>query len=514
MSSDAQLAAELARSPSEGLTAVYTAYSAKLYTYALTMVRDPSAAQDVVHDSLLVAAGSIGQLRDPAKLRPWLYAITRNECLRALRTRNRFSDSDEVIDVPDDSIDFDAGLRREEASRLIAHGMAAMNPADRDILTLALQHDLDVDHISRVTGAKPNALHARLSRARAGLSDAISALALHRTRGRDCDTLAAILAPPDQPLTPLLRKRILRHLKDCADCERRRRAALAAMGPAMAAPVFVPPPADLLSRIQQSLQTGQAIPLSAAAGPLDGEGFPRPLDTRRSHTRLLPAAATIAVVLLVVMGLLVTGDRSNTTSEQAIIGAATTSAPPASSASSPPPSPDIAPSADDQTSAPDGEPTLDGPAPSAATPLTPRSTTKKQTAAAQDSTKRQSRPTKTSTPKPIPTAAAPPVSTPGETAVPPPVITGVTLVDVDKGADGGFTRCDAFTLRITASVTGEVETVEATIAPIGSVIPLVGGPHEGTVTLPPGDYTVSVEAIGPGGSATRDAGSVLHICPG
>lgn len=202
MSSDAQLAADLARNPSQGLSGVYNAYSAKLYTYALTMLRDPATAQDVVHDSLLVAAGSIGQLRDPAKLRPWLYAITRNECLRAIRGRNRFSDTDEVIEVPDDSVDFYAGLRRDEASRIVAQGMAAMNPADRDILALALQHDLDVERLSQITGTKPNALHARLSRARTGLSDAISALVLHRARGKDCETLAGIIAPADQPLSP------------------------------------------------------------------------------------------------------------------------------------------------------------------------------------------------------------------------------------------------------------------------------------------------------------------------
>jgi RNA polymerase sigma factor (sigma-70 family) len=510
MSSDAQLADGLARDPAGGLAAVYQAYSARLYTYALTMLRDPAGAQDVVHDALLVASGSIGQLRDPAKLRPWLYAITRNECLRALRGRNRFSDADEVIDVPDDSIDFDAGLRREEASRLIAQGMAVMNPADRDILSLALQHDLDVERISQITGAKPNALHARLSRARAGLSDAISALALYRTRGRDCSELAAIVA--DQPLSPLLRKRIARHIKECADCERRRRGALAALGPAMAAPVFIPPPADLLSRIQQSLHQGQAAPLAQAA-VFDADGFPRPLDARRSHTWLLPVAAVIAVLLLVAVGLVVTGDRSTkaSTDSGTIMGSAAAS-PQASSTSSPSveapaavePDADIA-----QPKTPVEEPTVATVAPSEQP--TVRST--EQSAEEKDTGTRSTKPKKTATPKPTvaPTAAAPPQATPAAQA---PVITGVTLVDLDKAADGGFTRCDGFTLQVTAAVSGSVDTVRAVIAPLGSAITLAGNPHEGTATLPPGDYTVSVEATGPGGTTTRDAGSVLHICPG
>jgi hypothetical protein len=67
---------------------------------------------------------------------------------------------------------------------------------------------------------------------------------------------------------------------------------------------------------------------------------------------------------------------------------------------------------------------------------------------------------------------------------------------------------------VTALVTGEVNSVRAVISPGNSVVDLTGSPHVGTVGLPPGEYTVSIEAIGPGGTTTRDGGSVLHICPG
>ena len=515
MSSDAQLAADLARNPSQGLSGVYNAYSAKLYTYALTMLRDPATAQDVVHDSLLVAAGSIGQLRDPAKLRPWLYAITRNECLRAIRGRNRFSDTDEVIEVPDDSVDFYAGLRRDEASRIVAQGMAAMNPADRDILALALQHDLDVERLSQITGTKPNALHARLSRARTGLSDAISALVLHRARGKDCETLAGIIAPADQPLSPLLRKRILRHLRDCDVCERRRRGALAALRPAMAAPVFVAPPADLLSRIQHSLHQGQAAPVSAAARPFDAEGFPRPLDGRRSTAWIIAAAATVVALVLVAAGLATATNGSTTAAgdAQPITGSAPAGPVPSSSASA-----SEAPTAASDSAAevtPKAPVTSDEPQPEPSLPPTQaRSGTKPQKST--KAAKPASTPSSKASPskKTSPTTSAPTQPAAPQPPAQPPVIAGVTLEDLDTSADGGYTRCDAFTLRVTTTVTGEVTSVKAIIKPVGSVVSLSGSPHTGTVTLPPGDYVIAVEATGPGGTASRDAGSVLHICPG
>ena len=76
-----------------------------------------------------------------------------------------------------------------------------------------------------------------------------------------------------------------------------------------------------------------------------------------------------------------------------------------------------------------------------------------------------------------------------------------------------FTRCDAFTLMITANVSGDVTAVRANLTP-GATVPLAGNPLEATLTLPPGEYSVSVTATGPAGTTSRNLGKVLHICPG
>ena len=511
MITDAQLAEGLARDVASGLESVYNAYAAKLYTYALTMLRDPASAQDVVHDALLVAAGSIGQLRDPMKLRPWLYAITRNECLRTLRGRTRFSDSDEVVEMAD-TVDFEAGLRRDEAARLISQAMAAMSPADRDIVTLALQHDLDVERISEVTGATPNTVHARLSRARAGLSDAVSALALYRSRSR-CEELQAIISPPDQPLTPLLRKRIGRHIKSCDDCEQRRRAALAAMGPAMAAPLYVTPPDTLPARIVASLQAGDAERLVRRAAPFNDDGFPVPLDGSSRSKWLLPAAfAGVGLIVLGLVGILL---MDSSPSEQSTIAGSVTQATS--------PSPSSTPTVAEPTETTASEPGAIEEAPAFVTPTVapqapvvigtpsqpapqPKRTQTKPTASAK--TRPSAKPTTSKAPVPQESSLAP-----APPPLDPPTITAASMKNEDQDADGSFTRCDAFTLRITATVTG-ADTTEALITPSGASALLTGDPLTAAITLPPGEYSVAVVASGPGGTATREVGTVLHICPG
>ena len=92
-----------------GWRGLYAAYADRLYTYAITQTRDRDAAADAVADTFLLARDRIGQLRDPDKLRPWLYAICRNECLRHHRRSSRVADLEAAGPMKDTTIDLDRG---------------------------------------------------------------------------------------------------------------------------------------------------------------------------------------------------------------------------------------------------------------------------------------------------------------------------------------------------------------------------------------------------------------------
>lgn len=60
-------------------------HRAALYGLAVSIVRDRSAAQDVVQDAFLVALRHLGDLREPAAAGAWLRTIVRNTALMHLR---------------------------------------------------------------------------------------------------------------------------------------------------------------------------------------------------------------------------------------------------------------------------------------------------------------------------------------------------------------------------------------------------------------------------------------------
>ena len=238
---DTALVEAVRRGERAGLEGMYRRYADRLYTYARTLVREPEAAADAVHDAFITASQRIGQLREPDRLRSWLYAIVRNECLRQLRERSRSLPLDEAGEPVADAADPAAGVNAEQLRALVHTAVAALNPGDREVVHLAIRHDLSSVDIGAALGVPANHAHARLSRARSQLERALGALLVARSGARDCPTLAGLIDGWQGRLTPTLRKRVSRHIDSCAVCGLLRREHLspAALLSAYTAPAFL-----------------------------------------------------------------------------------------------------------------------------------------------------------------------------------------------------------------------------------------------------------------------------------
>ncbi|MGW0505068.1 RNA polymerase sigma factor [Micromonospora sp. NPDC003241] len=238
---DRSLVEAVRRGDPAGLEGVYRRYADRLHTYARAMVHEPEAAADALHDAFLVAGRRMDQLRDPDRLRPWLYAIVRNECLRHLRegarSRPLGETDDPVADLPDPG----AGVNADQVRALVHAAAASLSPGDREVVHLAIRHDLSSADIGAALGLPANHAHARLSRARSQLERALGALLVARSGARDCPALADLVAGWQGRFTPTLRKRVARHVDDCGRCGVLRRDQLnpAALLSAYTAPAFL-----------------------------------------------------------------------------------------------------------------------------------------------------------------------------------------------------------------------------------------------------------------------------------
>ena len=282
---DTEIVATIVAGEPDGLATAYDRYADSLYTYCRSILPDPADAADAVHDTFVIAASRAEGLRDPERLRAWLYAIARNECLRQLRDSKRTSALDEARAVTDEGADVDEDAERAELRELVQEATAGLTPGDREVIELHLRHDMEAAGVAGVLGVSRNHAHTLLSRARDQLAACVGVLLVGRTGRDDCLELSDMLSDWDGHLTVLLRKRLHRHIRHCATCESRRAFAFSpAMilegGAAMAATMLVAAPTALRAEVLH-LATGQEAAAAAhrvaaaKAGSFGQHGFPK-----------------------------------------------------------------------------------------------------------------------------------------------------------------------------------------------------------------------------------------------
>ena len=317
-STAAQLAASLTRRDPTSLAQLYDDYASRLYTYACGLLGDHHLAADAVHDTILIAYERIDQLREPSKLTAWLYAICRNECHRIHRRARREGLVDEVPESPrvnetETIINYDPGteLDAAEARSLVERALPALSSGDREVLELALRHGLNTEAVADVMGVSVNNARARMSRARTSLEQSIGALLLLQAPD-ECSNLRrdlGTLANPDTELTPLNRKRVVRHLKKCVSCSTVRSRAVRAIAmatlPLLLAPVWLRDGTlgeQLTAAATTDAPDGDEA-TNATIRDYDGEvrfrsdGWPRSGNHRPRKSLIAVGAAAVLVVL-------------------------------------------------------------------------------------------------------------------------------------------------------------------------------------------------------------------------
>jgi len=387
---DSEVVAAVVAGDPSGLAEAYDRYAAALYAYCRTMLREPADAADVVQDTFVIAASRLSGLRNPERLRSWLYAVARNECHRRLRAGDDQAPLEEALEVSDTGADLSAGPEREELRALVRQAMTGLGPAEREVLQLQLNQGLDSGEVASVLAVPRNHAHALLSRARDQLETALGVLVVARAGRRGCPALDRLLTDWDGQLTILLRKRVNRHIERCPACSERRRQGMAPTMFLGALPVAAAVlPAELRNQVLRAA-AGASRPVRTTY-PFGHHGFPRPLHPPRSpwwHPRPVHvgiAGGTAAAGTAITLAIVAATPPGHT---PPLAGGATTSASPVASTAGPTASPrlghSLRPSPGATTSHPVASPTRartrrPSPSPSAsttaptATPTTPTS---------------------------------------------------------------------------------------------------------------------------------------------
>ncbi|MFF4923850.1 sigma-70 family RNA polymerase sigma factor [Kitasatospora sp. NPDC001261] len=259
--------------------ALVAAWLPLVYNVAGRALGGHADVDDVAQETMIRALDGLDGLRDPESFRSWLVAITMNQVRRrhaAGQQQPTVGGLDETWEVADPRADFTdltilrlglSGQRRE-----VAEATRWLDPDDRELLALwwlEAAGDLTRAELAEALDLSPQHTAVRVQRMKKQLEAGrivVRALCAYPR----CPGLTELTAGFDGTPNSVWRKRIARHIRDCADCGGLGRDLFPAEG-LLAGLALVPIPlgSPVLLHFQH---TAAAVASSAATGAGSGAG--------------------------------------------------------------------------------------------------------------------------------------------------------------------------------------------------------------------------------------------------
>lgn len=156
---------------------LFARYRDRVYQWCVRRVRNHELAMDLAQDALLGAYRNLDGFDQRASFSSWLFAITRNRCLNALRRPPLF---DEEAPDPDALADRRGGPDlelegREGEERILELIAEHLDPLEQEVLWLRCFECMPVDAITRTLGIdQASGARGVLQRARRRLRAALA----------------------------------------------------------------------------------------------------------------------------------------------------------------------------------------------------------------------------------------------------------------------------------------------------------------------------------------------------
>ncbi|HEU5467667.1 MAG TPA: sigma-70 family RNA polymerase sigma factor [Steroidobacteraceae bacterium] len=156
----------------EAFEQLVPAYRRRVFALAYGILRDRAAAEDLAQEVFVRLWQALPRYDGRARLSTWIYAITRNAAVSALRARRRsvsMSDAAVLAEVEDVAA---APAADPEDARL-RRAVDALPDKQRQAVTLYYLDERTVDEVAEMLGLPVNTVKTHLHRARASLRAAL-----------------------------------------------------------------------------------------------------------------------------------------------------------------------------------------------------------------------------------------------------------------------------------------------------------------------------------------------------
>jgi RNA polymerase sigma factor (sigma-70 family) len=213
---DVDLVAEVRAGSERAFEAIYDRHARGLLSFCRHTLGDREEAEDALQQTFLNAYRGMRANGRGIALRPWLYAIARNECISLMRRRGHAvagADGDEIeISTTGPAVQVE---KRDELRAMLAD-LARLPDDQREALRLSSLATLSGEQIAQVLGCDREKVKSLVFRGRRSLAEGRDA------RDVSCEEIRHQLSVLGGG--SLRRKVLSAHLRTCEGCREYRRA--------------------------------------------------------------------------------------------------------------------------------------------------------------------------------------------------------------------------------------------------------------------------------------------------
>ena len=171
---------ELARALLTGEAAAFERFvdhfRSKVFHYSWLMCGRPEDAEEVAQETLLKVFENFDQLRDPERVRPWVFRIAKNACLMQ-RRRSLFAPAHEVSldelppasELADDAPQPEVLLLDSELRAVLDRVIAELPPTYRAVVLLRDLEELSTEETAQILDLGTDVVKTRLHRGRVAM---------------------------------------------------------------------------------------------------------------------------------------------------------------------------------------------------------------------------------------------------------------------------------------------------------------------------------------------------------
>ena len=163
-----KLLVEQARHDPAAFGTLYDRYVDRIFSYAVRLMQDEAAAQDVTAVTFEKALRHLQRYEWQGKsFAAWLYRIARNEAMSRLR-RQKWLSLQQWFGQTELRVT-ETAVQNRQTNQAVHHALARLRPKDRDIIVLRYLEELSSEAVAEILACSTDNVYLRLHRALARL---------------------------------------------------------------------------------------------------------------------------------------------------------------------------------------------------------------------------------------------------------------------------------------------------------------------------------------------------------